>query len=386
MKSADPRDGPAATDRIPALDGIRGLAIIWVILHNAMDQPAALPSIAMKVVAALVHPGWIGVQAFFALSGFLITSGLLATQRSANYFRDFYVKRALRILPLYYSVLLALFVLAPHLGWLDWPHGYRGHASLWLFTVNWTHDAPYGFAHFWSLAVEEQFYLLWPLVVWRMHRRSLFWCCLGISIAALVLRCALLASEADPWTLYTNTACRMDALALGAAAACISRDAAWSAWLRPRASQMLLLAALLILGGIPLTHVYDRYRTAGETIGYTLLAVCSALLVLSVALQNREVRRPVAIAILSAGPLRSFGKYSYAMYVFHGIINKLIGEPWLGRHFGSQPATGVVFLYALALLGVSYAIGYCSYHLLEKHFLKLKNRLAPQLRDSIGAS
>jgi peptidoglycan/LPS O-acetylase OafA/YrhL len=104
----------SSTGRLPALDGIRGLAIIWVVLHNTTDLlPPALhgPS---HVLAFLVHPGWFGVQLFFALSGFLITGGLLE-QCATNYFRAFYARRALRILPLYYTVLILLLIVAPAL-------------------------------------------------------------------------------------------------------------------------------------------------------------------------------------------------------------------------------------------------------------------------------
>lgn len=360
-------DEQHATRTVPALDGIRGVAIIWVVLHNAMDMPVAPVMGLSRLVNVLVHPGWIGVQLFFALSGFLITYGLLETQGAPRYFRNFYARRALRILPLYYLVLFALLVVAPRVSSLHWPPG--GQASLWLFIMNWTHEAPYGFAHFWSLAVEEQFYLLWPFVVWRLAPKPLFWVCIGVSGAALALRCLLLAADTDPWTIYTNTACRMDALALGGAGACVLRLSDWRGWARTRSGKIALGAALLFGLGIPLTHVYDRYSAVGATLGYTLLAISSAGLVLSVSLPGRV--RGIS-AGLAWGPLRSVGRYSYAMYVFHALVHKLFGELWLMSRFGSLPPTYVVLGYALALLATSYALAFCSYHLLEKRFLKLK--------------
>jgi hypothetical protein len=96
-------DAAAGSRQIPALDGIRGLAIIWVVLHNATGIPLTLPASRwLHLFPLLASRGWIGVQLFFALSGFLITAGLLDSQRTAHYFRNFYAKRALRILPLYY--------------------------------------------------------------------------------------------------------------------------------------------------------------------------------------------------------------------------------------------------------------------------------------------
>jgi peptidoglycan/LPS O-acetylase OafA/YrhL len=358
---------------VPALDGIRGVAIIWVVLHNATDMPLAPQRGVLYLLYVLAHPGWIGVQLFFALSGFLITAGLLASQGSPHYFRNFYAKRALRILPLYYAVLFALLVLAPRIAWWRWPFNTNEQASLWLFTVNWTHTAPYGFAHFWSLAIEEQFYLLWPLVVYKLAPRRLLSVCLWIAVGATLLRCLMVLRGADPWTLYTATACRMDALALGGAAACLLWIPHWRAWIETRSNALALGGIVLFLAGIPLTHIYDRYQWAGETLGYALLAICSATLVIASASPDRRPRSAVA-ELLSVAPLRSIGKYSYAMYIFHGLLHKLLGEPWLVARFGKAPPMAPVLLYSLVLLAVTYALAFVSYHTFEKRFLLLKGR------------
>ncbi len=153
--------------------------------------------------------------------------------------------------------------------------------------------------------------------------------------------------------------------------------------MQTRSNRVLLLTAAVFVAGIPLTHVYDRYAVAGETVGYTLLALCCAR-IRGFGCACRREREVLASAVLAWAPLRSVGKYSYAMYVFHGLLNKLIGERWLETHFGPTPATQVVFLYALVLLGVSYVLGFCSYHLLEKHFLKLKSLFAPRATPAPG--
>ena len=350
---------------------------MWVVLHNATDITMAPAGGILKVLGLLTHPGWIGVQLFFALSGFLITGGLLDTQRSDHYFRDFYAKRALRILPLYYGVLLALLVLLPLIPAFSAAISSKDQASLWLFTVNWTHTAPYGFAHFWSLAIEEQFYLLWPLVVWRLTSRRLLVVCLWIAAAALLLRCVLVGLGTDWWTLYTNTACRMDALALGSAGACLLRIGELREPLQGRAKGILTVALILFLVAIPFTHVYDRTRWAGETFGYSVLAVTGALFVTAVALL--AARPPSRVALfLGCAPLRSLGKYSYAMYVFHGLLHKLVGEPWLVARYGEAVPASAALWYAPLLLLVSYLLGFCSYELFERHFLKLKSVFAPK--------
>ena len=369
---------------LPALDGIRGIAIVWVVFHNATALPFTSSSAALSLILQLGHPGWIGVQLFFALSGYLITVGLLETRGSAGYFRNFYAKRALRILPLYYAVLFVLLIVAPQLASGRWPFPTHPQAALWLFVVNWTHTAPYGFAHFWSLAVEEQFYLVWPAVVYFCGPRPLLKVCLWISLAALVIRSLLVAFGADPWTLYTVTPCRMDALAVGAACACLLQVPTWREWVARRSGAIGAASGILFLAGAALTRLYNTDLWSGETVGYTLLAVSSAMLVLSVALPS--VGRPNTLTrILSLAPLRSVGKYSYAMYVFHGLLHKLLGEPWLLADVGKEPPAGDLLLYSAIVFAASYALAYLSYHAFERHFLKLK-RFFEVPRVSISAS
>jgi len=361
--------GAAFSRQIPALDGIRGVAIFWVVLHNATGIPLAASSRWLHLFPLLASRGWIGVQLFFALSGFLITAGLLDSQHTPHYFRDFYAKRALRILPLYYTVLFTLLVILPR--FIALPYSHEHQAPLWFFIGNWTQSFPQGFGHFWSLAVEEQFYLIWPLVVWRLAPRRLLTVCLWIAVGALLLRCVLAAYGADPGTLYGNTACRMDALALGGVGACALRIPDLRAIARQRQSDVAAAALLVFLLGIPLTHVYDNYRLTGETFGYSLLALSSAVFVTWVALLDG--RAPFGIGwLLNWAPLRSCGKYSYGMYVFHNLLHKLVGEPWLMARFGKLPPLPIAFLYALAVFAVSYVAAAGSYHGFEKHFLKLK--------------
>src|SRR5262245_39580963 len=150
---------------IPALDGLRGIAILLVIPHNAdvFSNSAAW----LWPAALLAHAGWIGVQLFFVLSGFLITRNLLDSRAADNYFQSFYWRRVLRIFPLYYLTLIAGLVIAPRL--FQFPSGalasLQNQAWLWTFLSNWTQPLGLevsGFSHFWSLAIEEQFYLVWP--------------------------------------------------------------------------------------------------------------------------------------------------------------------------------------------------------------------------------
>lgn len=369
----------SATKRpIPALDGIRGLAIIWVVFHNATDLGLGPSGRLLHALVILAHPGWIGVQLFFALSGFLITGGLLDAQGSPHYFRDFYAKRALRILPLYYAVLLVLLVLLPLVVTPGPPYSNDHQAPLWLFTANWAQSLPYGFGHFWSLAVEEQFYLVWPLLVCRLPAKRMLTVCLWIAAGALLLRCALWACGATPWTLYVNTGCRMDALALGGAGACALRVSALREQLSRRLPLLAATALVVFIVGIPLTRFYATDRLSGATFGYSSLAFSSAAFVTWAALS--DTGRTSIARVLTWMPLRSCGRYSYAMYVFHNLLHKLLGEPWLVGRFGQQPPLAAVLGYALAVLLISYLLAFLSYHALEKHFLRLKGAFEPRNR------
>jgi peptidoglycan/LPS O-acetylase OafA/YrhL len=349
------------------------VAIFWVVLHNATAFSLAPSSRWLHVLPLVSSRGWIGVQLFFALSGFLITGGLLDSRQTAHYFRNFYAKRALRILPLYYTVLFVLLVVLPHFMALPYSHDHQ--ASLWLFIGNWTQAFPYGFGHFWSLAVEEQFYLIWPLIVWPLVPPRLLRVCIWIALGALLLRCILAAYGAD-WSIpYTNTACRMDALALGGAGACVLRVPALRDAVQKRQSAVAAAALLVFLAGLPLTHMYDNGSLAGETLGYSLLAVSCAAFVMWVALLEGRVPFGVG-SLLNSPPLRSCGEYSYAMYVFHNLLHALVGEPWLTARFGNLLPLSVAFIYALAVFAVAYVAALCSWHVLEKRFLKLKRCFA----------
>jgi peptidoglycan/LPS O-acetylase OafA/YrhL len=385
----DPTAHPASSDgHLLPLDGIRGLAIIWVVLHNTTDLLPATLHGASHLVAFLVHPGWIGVQLFFALSGFLITRSLLETQSAANYFRAFYARRALRILPLYYTVLTLLLILAPefHLGPFVLHTTLKERLSLWLFIVNWTQSAPYGFGHFWSLAIEEQFYLFWPFIVRRLPARRLFVICVCVALIGFAIRGAMALSGASSWTVYTATTSRLDALALGGAGACLLRIPAARARLASQTSAINVVTFVLFIVGVPITHAYDTDALRCQIFGYTLLALCCATLVTTAAVDGERRRSTVLARTLCWAPLRYCGKFSYAMYIFHQLLHKLWGVPFLVAVFGSHPSAHVVYLYSATIGIVSFGAAYLSYQLLEKHFLALKVYFAPRFATQAHSS
>jgi peptidoglycan/LPS O-acetylase OafA/YrhL len=377
---AQPPQPSSSSRRLPALDGIRGAAIIWVVLHNTTNLLSPTLNGIWHALAFLVHPGWIGVQLFFALSGFLITGGLLDTQRAANYFRAFYARRALRILPLYFTVLILLLVIAPefHVQSPLLQLTSKQQLSLWFFTVNWMQSPPYAFGHFWSLAVEEQFYLLWPFVLYRLSTRRLFAICVYIALIALVARGIMVFSGASSLSVYMATTSHFDALSLGGAGAALLRFQGARAWLASRLTAVNLAALTLFVAGALTTRDYATDTIQCQIFGYTLLAICCATLVTTAAAGGEQARPTLIERVLCWAPLRSCGKYSYAMYIFHYLIHKLLGEPWMASTFGSHPPAPAVYVYSLTIGLISFCAAYLSYYLLEKRFLALKALFPPR--------
>jgi len=369
----------------PALDGIRALAILIVIPHNVNILNVGSASLMFPVVA-FAHAGWVGVQLFFVLSGFLITGALLDSQDSKNYYASFFWRRALRILPLYYVVLLLALVVIPAFFALPRDLEATRHNAVWLWTFlsNWTQPygaGVHGFAHFWSLAVEEQFYLLWPFIVRRNTPASLLRLCFAICVAALTARSIMELTHFPHEALYTFTVCRMDALALGAAAAAALRVPAIRTVLETKISLVALLAFSLLALNALVTHAYGVYDNFDQTLGYLFLAMGFALMILPAILPAQGTVRSL-YAVLGWRPLRLIGRYSYAMYVFHFPLHIFWGEPML-RELAAPPSPLIAVGYALGVIAVSFALAALSYYLFERHFLSLKSYFLPRANEPL---
>jgi peptidoglycan/LPS O-acetylase OafA/YrhL len=381
---------------LPALDGLRGIAVIIVTLvHSNLLTPdaAGIDGVWFQVAAA----GWTGVDLFFVLSGFLITGILYDAKGSPHYFRNFYARRFLRIVPVYYGFLLAFCVIAPRLQFVDFPvpEDYaRWPLSFWLYLSNYSMAFAHEFktpelAVFWTLAVEEQFYLTWPLVVWMLPRRKLIVTCAVVIVMSLGLR-IVLAAYGFHWMLnYALTPARVDTLASGALVALLVRGPQPSRFL----GRGVRYAALAI--GLAAVIV-PAYQAAGlyfwtppvQTAGFSGVALVSAVLIATV------VMRPSGIAarLLSIPALRSVGRYSYAMYVFHVFVvyrlsNARVFSPDNLLTIGGSKLPGQILVHA-AVFTVTFAMAWVSWHAYEKHFLKLKvffPRHARQRSPAAGA-
>src|SRR4029079_8213235 len=257
--------------------------------------------------------GWSGVDLFFVLSGFLITGILDDAKGSTNYFRVFYARRMLRILPLYYGALVILFVM-PHL--VTAPGAPKFFVSIkdqlwyWFYLQNFVPLRPLfvGLAgHFWSLAVEEQFYLIWPLVILSLSRKQALRVCALLLPFSMIYR-ALIPQLSPPFSLSTSTFAQLDGLAVGSALALLYRTEGGVDWIKQR----LTMLAAASLGTMIVIEVL-RLSFLRHTVLRTFLAVFfGCLLVYAVEEKAGRLAR-----LLRSNVMRFFGRYSYGMYVLH---------------------------------------------------------------------
>jgi len=361
-----------------ALDGVRGIAIILVMLTH-YGEILRHGGAFEQGLARVFNAGWIGVDLFFVLSGFLITGILLDTKGSPFYFRQFYWRRTVRIFPVYFLFLAFVFVglrvLFIHLIGHDL---WKGTNSWWYlgYLSNWKPDhgrEDLYVSHLWSLAVEEQFYFVWPAVVVLCTRQRLATACATLAGLALALRCVMIADGATSTALYRLTPCRMDPLVLGALLALILRDETWRArlqrWMTPlAASAALLIAAIAWTRGS-----FDFDNRVTETVGASGLAILFACVVFYAVVGQGGALR----SLFRSSWLRAAGRYSYAVYVIHVTPHFMLlkrAEVLIDRQSRFlQPL--LRFSYIGGLVALSFGVGWISWHILEKPLLKFKDRL-----------
>jgi peptidoglycan/LPS O-acetylase OafA/YrhL len=364
---------------IPALDGLRGIAIILVMVHHFTYYR---PTYGIDAwIGSVVFFFWTGVDLFFVLSGFLITGILLDTRGSERYFTSFYARRTLRIFPLYYLVLFVAFVVLPQFPAVhpvlagqaevppQWPY--------WLYLTNFS-IADGGWVHGWvdvgwSLAIEEQFYLVWPLVIWLCPPRLLVWLCTAIFVGEVFARSFARASDVAVLPIYVLPWFRLDGLVIGALLAVALRRGLMPALDRLVPAVVIVgvagLIAVTILGG----HTWWWNRRM-QQFGYSLIAVVGGAMLVSAINRPADSLWP---RMLSAGWLRAFGKYSYGLYLIHAPVMRAVREyvfnPQEYERFGILPWTAQVLFYGAAT-APTFALAWLSWRLFESPILRLKAR------------
>jgi len=376
--AAEPTAGEIL-ERDAALDGLRGIAIGLVLLDHAFGYIYGGRFLAF--VRRLIDSMAIGVDLFFVLSGFLITSILLRTRGSRGYFLNFYARRTLRIFPAYYLVLAAVFLAGP-----AFLHGFPDHAQV-------RQDAPYfllymqnfvigwrsqwllweGLGHTWSLAIEEQFYLVWPAIIAFVPSRRLLGVCLLIAAVSIAAKIGMSVAGVSWWTVYMSTFSHMEGLAAGAALA------VWTARSRGRtlAAGFRVAGALagLLLGTELLGHALGYISADVHAVALIVIAVLFFVWLLHETISatpTSALRRALQFA-----PLTFLGKYSYGLYLFHVIVIthlRLGYLPALQAIVGGK--SGIVLL-GLGGISLSILLAMAMFHGFERPILLLKRYFVP---------
>lgn len=325
LPPSPPRAGDSLV-HIPALDGIRGLAILTIVVyHGLANAPRPLDLNAFDTaVNRVALAGWVGVDLFFVLSGFLITGILLDMHRDGRNLLAFYGRRVLRIVPLFYLFMLALLLVLP--GLLDLREEGRilreNQGWYWSFLLNWKLSIDplgnlgfFGNGHLWSLMVEEQFYLVWPLVLLLTPRRYVLAVLAAVILAApsfrFLLYQGLLPEVYAPRGAYVLAPARMDTLGLGAVLAVVVREP--SLWRQVLAWRW---TAALVAGGV-LAVLAVHYGDITVNDKWTQIAGYTAIGVMGSAIVATAIEFGERAGWLARGLLPFFGRYSYAIYLFH---------------------------------------------------------------------
>jgi peptidoglycan/LPS O-acetylase OafA/YrhL len=359
-----------------ALDGLRGAAVLLVILHHGIVVSSGGSRDGLYQLAAF---GWVGVDLFFVLSGFLITGILCDTRKERNYFGKFYIRRALRIFPLYYAALLALLICLPLMDLRSGMEFRRYQGWYWAYMVNILSSLhPYApsvarTGHLWSLAVEEQFYVLWPVVVLLLDLRRLRRVCIAAIVAAPILRAVLLFQlDLDGLWVYTLLPTRIDALMVGALLAIAARDAETMALLE-RWLGRLATFALVVVGAVAFREHSFMFRNRDvQLFGYSAICILAGALVAALTWSSRTswLKRTCESRLL-----RWFGRYSYAGYVIHFPLMFLLLGSWT-RILGPThlTLTGVAgrLSFTLVSLCASSGLAFLSWYVIERPFLRMK--------------
>ncbi len=352
---------------ISELDGIRGIAILTVLLYHLFCYSmlrgswTGLAQIAVRATRNLSH----GVDLFFVLSGFLITGILLDSCLDPHYFRNFYARRALRILPLYYAVLLVILLCYRNSGsyvLLSFFHLSNISTILGISMVN---------GAIWSLSVEEHFYLFWPCIVRKLTLRNLALVAAMVWLIEPLARCI-----AFPYvhTVFPYTWFRLDGIASGALIACFVRSSRYSL---PRAKHMAIVLAclglLLEIVGSPWS-IRQHQTRFGATFEYPPIdLICAAIVLWAASMSGRPEAH-----IFRLWPLRLSGDLSYCLYLCHCMVMDAFDTGWkLLGHSAATMNFGGIVVRAAAVLAVSFIIALISRAVIERPALRAKRFFEP---------
>jgi peptidoglycan/LPS O-acetylase OafA/YrhL len=351
---------------IPSLDGLRGIAMISVMLYHFFLIPYA---------------AWFSIDSFFVLSGFLITGILLDTKANKNYFKNYIARRMLRILPLYYGVLIIFFLITPLIvskeSLAPYAIYYEHESNFWVYLQNWflmLHETDLKgsgriLLHLWSLAVEEQFYIVWPFVVLLFNVNNLVRFICAVIVFSITLKCYYFFSGHAWQYTYFNTFTRLDELCIGGLVAIAVRNEKVIARLQTIVPYVFKILLVFILAAIAIKRPAAPKSQFLEPLGTTVAAIFFASLILYCMSSHK---RNLVKKVLENKILIFFGSYSYSMYIFHVPILAVI-RPALFQFLQKHIHHTIAFMLDnLICMFLVIAASQVTWYLIEKPALKLK--------------
>lgn len=367
-------------NRVREFDGLRGIAVLLVIAFHLFKRAVYFTEHPILIaITNITSVGWVGVDIFFTLSGFLITAILLKAKNGEHYFKNFYIRRVLRIFPLYYVAIGVVLLFAPKVEPEFTQNLGKMLPLMLLYQQNWAplikglYITQY-LGITWSLAIEEQFYLIWPFIVYKLTREQLIKVSIGYIIFSIIVRIlgTALWTDLDQVSLffYHSTFARFEEIIFGGLLAIfMTYDGAQQMVYRFSMSVFILFFSifvalcLLSLPGLPNPGYSSIPLMLG---GYTSIALFSVGLIgifithPPQSLLRRVFQNPI---------LTFFGKYSYSMYLFHmTVVLILLDVYWHTGMRGWKPYV----LYIVSSYLVTTLVAWLTWNLLEKHVLRLK--------------
>lgn len=368
--------------RVDALDAVRGVALSMVLATHCFYMTPDGSSFT-EALRAVIRSTWLSVHMFFVLSGFLITGILIRARGTQNYFRDFYIRRALRILPAYYLLLAFIFFVYPLFNAELRDSGLpKDWASLVFYVQNLhaSYVGPYawhGVGHFWSLAVEEQFYLLWPVFILLLPPRLLPWFCAAIFCFSGGLRAYWIATDASYLKIFVHTLTNMDGLAAGAWVAAVTANTPNPDQRRIRNVSItgaLALACLAVM--------FLHYRGLDFRKGF-LLESAIPLWTVGIAVLIYRIHHGVMTwperYVFSRPAFVWIGRYSYGIYLIHGVM---LAQIFLWVQHG-WPAVDALsknlktVIGGVLILALTFPLARLMFAWVEAPALRLARRLTP---------
>ena len=355
----------------PALDGLRGIAIIMVVIFHNFN------------FTNYFFFGWLGVDLFFVLSGLLITEILIKTSGKPGFLRNFYLRRILRIFPLYYLILIICIIILPLFPALrDNLKYYTDHQWwYWLLIENWLYivhpPEKYNLLlHLWSIAVEEQFYIIWPFAILFIKNRKILLALVVTLLAGIMLTRSLLwitnTEGLQYFNLYIFT--RIDGICLGCALALlrtINPD-----FLKNNTAILVIFFAALNFIFFFINRRSDFTFPYYPFIGYTTFAILFTILV------NECIVNDTGwiASIFKIPPLKFFGRISYGLYLIHWPVYKFSNDKFilLLKQFNLSGDNLIRIISAVLATILAIILSVFSYYYFEKRFLNLKEKLKQQ--------